>query len=330
MKRIAILSQDGKSDFPQTCTGPWSKFWNELKCPDFEIVSMLEQPEFMVFNNINWRNVFHLFRNADSKKYLVVWEPKVSNWMNYTPIIRRQFDLVILFSAKWKIHGEEATFLWPQNDQIRSISKKQRKNSAVMICSHKMSFLRRELYSQRIASMRQLGKHVEVYGYGWHRTFTQSIKEFIKSFIKAFPHLAISKVILNLHNIFFFPENYKGITDDKLQCLEQYKYAIVIENSPDYVSEKLIDAIQAGCIPLYVGPSLREFQIPEAVAKVVDLEKTTIKDALEELRKNVQVQNKIIEDGRKFIESKDFLEMHSNSAILTALAKLIKEKIEHP
>jgi hypothetical protein len=39
----------------------------------------------------------------------------------------------------------------------------------------------------------------------------------------------------------------------------------VIENSPDYVSEKLFDVLVHGVVPLYVGPPLEEFGIPSSL-----------------------------------------------------------------
>jgi hypothetical protein len=46
-----------------------------------------------------------------------------------------------------------------------------------------------------------------------------------------------------------------------MDTLSRYKYAIVIENSADFVSEKLFDCVSAGCLVLYVGPNLDEFNI---------------------------------------------------------------------
>ncbi len=43
---------------------------------------------------------------------------------------------------------------------------------------------------------------------------------------------------------------------NKLEALKEYRYSIVIENeqSPIWVTEKLIDVMQCGCIPIYWGP----------------------------------------------------------------------------
>jgi hypothetical protein len=53
--------------------------------------------------------------------------------------------------------------------------------------------------------------------------------------------------------------------DDKQEFLAQIKIAIVIENSLDYVSEKLFDCLRSGTVPLYIGPNLEDFGIPRTV-----------------------------------------------------------------
>jgi hypothetical protein len=57
-----------------------------------------------------------------------------------------------------------------------------------------------------------------------------------------------------------------GIVDDKQAVLADAEFAVVIENSANYVSEKLFDAMFAGCVPLYVGPPLSSVGIPDDVA----------------------------------------------------------------
>ena len=49
--------------------------------------------------------------------------------------------------------------------------------------------------------------------------------------------------------------------ENKWSVLRNYRYCIVIENSSDFVSEKLFDAVSMGCLPLYVGPNLENFGI---------------------------------------------------------------------
>ena len=50
-----------------------------------------------------------------------------------------------------------------------------------------------------------------------------------------------------------YPNTF-GEVEDKHAILKDAKFSVVIENSGDYVSEKLLDSLIEGCIPVYVGP----------------------------------------------------------------------------
>ena len=60
-----------------------------------------------------------------------------------------------------------------------------------------------------------------------------------------------------------FPSNYKGalLAGSKLQCMVNYKVGLCLENTyePGYFSEKFVDTVRAGCIPVYrAHPSVSE------------------------------------------------------------------------
>jgi hypothetical protein len=61
------------------------------------------------------------------------------------------------------------------------------------------------------------------------------------------------------------PPRGVGHVEDKIVTGDKYRVAVVIENSPTYVSEKLFDALRSGCVPIYVGPDLADFGIPSGV-----------------------------------------------------------------
>jgi hypothetical protein len=65
--------------------------------------------------------------------------------------------------------------------------------------------------------------------------------------------------------------------------MRRYEVAVVIENEPTYVSEKLFDALSAGCIPVYVGPPLGDYRIPQHLAVQVPPDASAILGAVEEL-----------------------------------------------
>jgi hypothetical protein len=81
---------------------------------------------------------------------------------------------------------------------------------------------------------------------------------------------------------FLKPLNYLGSVEDKIQAMEEYQVALVIENSQEYITEKLFDAFFAGCIPVYVGPDLEKFDIPRHLYVRADPNPRSVTNALSE------------------------------------------------
>jgi hypothetical protein len=52
-----------------------------------------------------------------------------------------------------------------------------------------------------------------------------------------------------------------GKVGNKHEINSKYRISIVIENSLDYVSEKLFDALAAGTYVVYLGPDLDQFYL---------------------------------------------------------------------
>jgi hypothetical protein len=71
--------------------------------------------------------------------------------------------------------------------------------------------------------------------------------------------------MLDLFGKGWHPSDGKPV-DDKTALMRDYKFAIAFENGayPGYVTEKIIDAIVAGCIPVYLGAPDIAHYVPEA------------------------------------------------------------------
>jgi hypothetical protein len=158
---------------------------------------------------------------------------------------------------------------WPQDWKLdlleRAVSSPSvRKDRFVMINRNLMSFVSGEMYSLR-RLLAQRSKQIDVWGMGWDMPF-------IRRAIRVFEELIIPinhgyKVKSSaLRGWFRKPIAYLGPSDDKLTTLVGYDYSIVIENSLDYMSEKLFDCLFTGTLPVYVGPDPESFGIPSFVA----------------------------------------------------------------
>ncbi|KAL0484622.1 glycoprotein 3-alpha-L-fucosyltransferase A [Acrasis kona] len=83
----------------------------------------------------------------------------------------------------------------------------------------------------------------------------------------------------------------EGWVGQKLSVLSKYKFTLAFENSnaEDYVTEKLFQPLQVGCVPVYLGASnIHDFvPNPKAVIRVSDFETTAkLVDYLNYLDKN--------------------------------------------
>ena len=195
---------------------------------------------------------------------LILWEPAtVVPWQYTNPIIEK-FNLVIamgeakgsnLETDNWAHHPYEfETFL---------CDEKLRKREAVMINSAKFSANSNSLYGFRRKVSRGLSEldiDYVLIGDNWHMSKFKEFRERVWALRKEL--LAGNRPnIKEVYSDFFYkyPE-YTGRVDDKIDELSKYKYAIVIENEADFVSEKLFDAIAAKCVPIYVGPNLKKYK----------------------------------------------------------------------
>ena len=114
--------------------------------------------------------------------------------------------------------------------------------------------------------------------------------------------------------------NYKGLSEDKFRTMENYRISVVIENSADYVSEKLFDSVSSGAITIYVGPELEKYGLSGGSA-------IQTKASVEEIIKVVRnLQSKTIE------EQKEIARNQYNSILNTASdweCNLVLKKLAH-
>ena len=194
---------------------------------------------------------------------LVHMEPSVVLPANYSGSRKRQFGTVITVggirsqvssSVHWPL-------LWPSTSELQKLHGTERTERVVVINGNKMSFIKGELYSLRRKAIKSLG-NLDLFGTQWDSRFAPRLIIAVKSFAQAVLSLKLPS-LSGLGLWFLDYPNSKGPVDDKLKTMAHYKHALVIENSAEYMSEKLMESLFAGCIPIYVGPDPEEFGIPK-------------------------------------------------------------------
>lgn len=214
------------------------------------------------------RHLWSTFNIPLERRVLVALEPAVSLPRMYRPSVFREYGHRFAASPIWARELGAAAFPWPHTVSVRSKELRSGAFRATMINAEKRSAVSTSLYSLRRQVVRACDAKsldLAVFGPGWGNSLVQRFGNATKAVARAvearrFPAFAEAFSDLTLR-----PSHWMGFVDSKDAAFAHAQTTIVIENSADYVSEKLLDAVANGVVPLYVGPPLHSFGIPEAI-----------------------------------------------------------------
>lgn len=220
----------------------------------------------------------------NKRKTLVQFEPPAVLPIFYSNRILKVFDQVICMSP-WRAERlgiKHWSFQPVIRPNISYAPSKQRTRSIVMINEHKFSAVDTARYSTRRLLVKKLQRSnltLDLYGPQWNMNKSLEIRKRVTELKKVL--LAGKRPDLReaLGQLFSVYSSYKGVAQDKLSVMSDYKFALVIENDIDSLTEKLFDAIFAGTIPFYLGPPLERFtsmneyciQLPDDIDAAVEV-----------------------------------------------------------
>jgi hypothetical protein len=186
---------------------------------------------------------------------LVMNEPAVVIPEHGNEKILRDFQIVLKVGRP----NSAPQILWPQSWQELNETP-ARVDRAVIVNADKWSFIKGQLYWLR-SGLAARDRRVDVFGHGWNRSFGVRLAHRIYEILRTI-NLGVVPRLKGSLFLLAKPISFLGPANLKVQVMKKYKVAVVIENSAELVTEKLFDAWFAGCIPVYVGPALRNFSIP--------------------------------------------------------------------
>ena len=261
---IRVFGQSGELVFPFGSTGPWRIFANTIE----EYGNHIVQGGFEIsadlvivnYHNKTVEKYFKFHKIPKQNRVLVIWEPEIVDQTRYKSRVLSQYGKVFAASTLWAAKTNSLAFNWPQdgfNLDKFECNYEKRNNLAVMIQGNKFSSHKDEMYSLRRSVLaKDKFSLIHLYGTDWNKGFVFDLHNWFKSFLKIRLFDSSLKSLQFVGNKF---KNYKGKCADKNSVLSKYKIAIVIENSSDFVSEKLFDAVRSGCLTIYIGPNLNLF-----------------------------------------------------------------------
>lgn len=269
--KIRITGQAGEENFPFRNSGPWELFEQEILSQGHQICSsgFKERADAVIANSYTRKLTSYMNKMniPIERRTLVVWEPFIVDSKNYKIKNTKQFGQIYAPSVVWADKLSGKSFKWPQDEILDTncfSNWSNRKNIAIMIQGNKFSASRGELYSIRRKTIKTFAPdEMNLFGTNWNKGLVFDFYKWLSSATATPVKNFSAKSIVGIGSNY---ENYQGSVSNKSNTLQQYRIALVIENSLDFVSEKLFDALRSGCIVIYVGPKLDLFGIPKGAA----------------------------------------------------------------
>ena len=260
---IKVIGHNRKIFLEPPKNNPWHSFFTELKKSGAQIVTNESEAKFdvLIANSHSKKSIRDCKKFGVSKqnRILILWEPREINGKLYKQSTLNKYGHIFAPSNEWITGKNVHKFNWPQG---KASWKKQsdrewlkRKDKFVLIGSNKYSVSDGELYSLRRSVLNnfETEKLIDLFGHDWNKNILFNIKSVISSACKI-NYRYYSRNSIKLVSKKF--TNYQGISTSKQETLNNYKFALVIENSKNYISEKLFESLNSQCIVLYVGADL--------------------------------------------------------------------------
>jgi hypothetical protein len=244
--------------------GPYFEIYNKFVQNNYEYTTNLDEVsdlKFIIVFDAKKKIIKKLRKKyTNIKLFLIVTEPYHINNKPWSLKYRKEFQKVFAFSTTWASVLGGISIPHPQNLSLKSSEEGSINsiNRLVYIGSNYYSFNYGQKYHLRRKVINKLVKNgilIDTYGKNWniprHKEIFLSITGLlvmVKNRMK--PDFNFS---ILTHRV---KRSSKGVIDDKHYILNKYRFALIIENSDGYISEKIYDAIKAKCIPIYLGKGL--------------------------------------------------------------------------
>lgn len=285
------------------------------------ISSPTEDPDLIICVDVD-RSALKIVRSMRHKnvtKVLVASEPEVVVPLNSHPKVLKEFDKVLQIGRP----GQFPLLPWPQHlFENPATAHKPDSGKAILIQSRKYSFVKGQLYSLRVV-LASSDKRVFVVGRSWAETWYRTLGRLIVELGRAL-RAGVAIDWQTCISGFKTPVNLLGPAESKNVAMQEFKVAVVIENSQEYMSEKLFDAFVGGCIPVYVGPDLGAFGIPPTLYVSADATLDSVKRgisaalAIDYVTWQNQVKNFLAEEKTRELWSSGIARLRILKAAITS------------
>ena len=174
-------------------------------------------------------------------------EPPQIEPLYYDEVICSCFGRTLIPESTFADNKKIYYHSFPVSGEIPKWISFENRKFIVSISGWKTSRFTGSLYQERLKVINFIQKNTkldcDIYGQGWNR---RTLIPYLS------PHRQFN--------------NYMGVCSSKVETMKNYKFSICFENSNNnlgYITEKIFDSLQAGCVPIYLGaPDIQEYIPP--------------------------------------------------------------------
>lgn len=257
----------------------------------------------------------------------VILEPPATAPLTYSRYHKSPFGFRFAASHRWARMIDGEAFTWPQRirGEWRDANLDLPSKRAVFVGANKFSAARDCNYRLRRQVVNLLAESPDqcaVVGAGWTSSGGRQLVHGLRALAKSARFLAPLSLRQSLTVHGHFPESEWIL--DPTDFYRSARVVVVIENSNDYVSEKLFECLRIGVAPVYVGPDLEEFGLPHEVAIESPPDIVAIRSLLEKV--SPEMACGVVQAGQRWLHS-DAAQAHDGERITRALAHRVMKAL---
>lgn len=327
-KTFSVIGPSQPISFDFEEESPWKFFKDTFFINGWEFKEQPEEAAFLI--SLNHHKSFDAFSTdicLPGRRVLVMMEPNCVSPVSHKVRNQKLYGAIFSPSPTWVRSSDCRLFRWPNTDKSLYDEQKnwsERKSRFAFIQSNNFSFVKGEFYSLRRRVINNASSVIDVAGSGWRDPYlkvkARQLRALHSALEGSWRNIDLKSGRVSRPAV----GRYLGKIADKISFLEEYKFSLVIENCDSYVSEKLVDAIVAGTIPLYIGGNLEIAGLPNDVARISKPHVSSIEREILDLLSDESGAREILQAGRRYLESEQY-KVSVNSIALRNLASQILE-----
>jgi hypothetical protein len=254
----------------------WFDFVLEIQNKGYEIIE-IGNPYVNIFISVdhsdeNYKMV--LANPSLKKKILILIEPPSVNPRQFEKKILSSYDLLITTPSLSDLVPNSYTWIpgFMNNKAFKSIDSSKplsvRNFKFGLLATNKYSPMGSSLYQFRKLVLIEFSKRnilVSVGGLNWNQNWFWTTKEAFKSVMLNLKYFRNFNLIVLFQSLRLRKKDFNSVGrfQDSSDFYTRTQFVICIESDIYDFSEKIFEVIEAGAVPLYLGPDLSRYNLPK-------------------------------------------------------------------